>query len=74
MSKKKKKRKKGKKERKKKRRKKKQKQKQKNTTQKTHRPYSSLDLTDPNFHLGEFFYNFARIIKKSAVLILSKIF
>ena len=37
-------------------------------TQKTHRPYSSLDLTDPNFAFGRiFFYNSARIIKKSAV-------
>ena len=36
----------------------KQKQKQKNTTQKTHRPYSSLDLTDPNFAFGRIFLQF----------------
>ena len=40
---------------------KKNKTKQKHTTQKTHRPYSSLDLTDPNFAFGRIFYNFARI-------------
>ena len=28
----------------------------KNTTQKTHRPYSSLDLTDPNFAFGRIFF------------------
>ena len=52
MSKKKKKRKKGGKKRKKKKEKKKKK---KPTTQKTHRPYSSLDLTDPNFAFGRIF-------------------
>ena len=37
--------------------KKKQKQKQKQkTTQKTHRPYSSLDLTDPNFAFRRIFF------------------
>ena len=34
------------------------KQKQKHTTQKTHRPYSSLDLTDPNFAFGRIFLQF----------------
>ena len=34
----------------------KQKQKQKHTTQKTHRPYSSLDLTYPNFAFGRIFF------------------
>ena len=46
---------------KKKKKKKQQQQQQKHTTQKTHRPYSSLDLTDPNFAFGRIFYNFARI-------------
>ena len=50
-----------------KKQKQKQKQKQKNTTQKTHRPYNSLDLTDPNFATFGRIYNFARIIKKSAI-------
>ena len=34
------------------------KQNKKNTTQKTHRPYSSLDLTDPNFAFGRIFLQF----------------
>ena len=34
----------------------KKKEKQKHTKQKTHRPYSSLDLTDPNFAFGRIFF------------------
>ena len=33
-------------------------EKKKNTTQKTHRPYSSLDLTDPKFAFGRIFLQF----------------
>ena len=42
---------------------------------KTHRPYNSLDLTDPNFAFGRiFFTKLLESLKKPAVLILSKIF
>ena len=49
--------------------------KKKKNKQKAHRPYSSLDLTDPNFAFGGIFFTILlESLKKSAVLILSKIF
>ena len=53
----------------------KNKQQQQQNTQKTHRPYSSLDLTDPNFAFGRIFFTILlESLKNQPFLILSKIF